>query len=147
MALLRGCVGFLTMLIAFGGIGVVSYMMSSLTAFLLEGSFTTSAMKPLWVAAWLGTAAATALLWTASLCPPKVLVAVVWRARALVAIVVGLFAWVQYVLIQAVKTMIANLVDVVKRLTSHDPVALIAKYPGRFKLMHIKDMKIGRAHV
>jgi sugar phosphate isomerase/epimerase len=28
-------------------------------------------------------------------------------------------------------------------LPGQDPVALIAKYPGRFKLMHIKDMKPG----
>jgi sugar phosphate isomerase/epimerase len=30
-------------------------------------------------------------------------------------------------------------------LPGQDPVALIAKYPGRFKLMHIKDMKPGVA--
>lgn len=29
-------------------------------------------------------------------------------------------------------------------LPNQDPVALIRKYPGRFKLMHIKDMKPGR---
>src|SRR4029078_1755246 len=30
-------------------------------------------------------------------------------------------------------------------LPNVDPVALIQKYPGRFKLMHIKDMKPGVA--
>lgn len=68
---------------------------TALTAFLLEGDFATSAVKPLWAGAWLATAAATALFWIASLCPWRVLLAVVWRARALAAVIalVGAMAW------------------------------------------------------
>ena len=66
-----------------------------LTVFILEGSFATSTMRPLWVGLWLLAAAVAAVLWASSLCPPRVLAAVAWRARALVLVVgvVGAMAW------------------------------------------------------
>ncbi len=68
---------------------------AELTAFILEGGFAASTVRPLWITAWLATAAATALCWAACLCAPRVLLAVAWRARALVVIValVGAIAW------------------------------------------------------
>lgn len=44
-------------------------------------------------------------------------------ALALVAIVVGLFAWVAYVLIGCVKSITAGLTNVLNRITANDPVA------------------------
>jgi exosortase E/protease (VPEID-CTERM system) len=66
-----------------------------ITAYILEGGFTTSTIQPVWVGVWLATAAAAALLWAASVCAPRVLVAVVWRARAMVLAIaaVGVMAW------------------------------------------------------
>jgi exosortase E/protease (VPEID-CTERM system) len=66
-----------------------------LTAFILEGGFTTSTIRPLWVALWLAAAGAVAATWAASLCAPRVFLAVAWRARALVvlAVLVGGMAW------------------------------------------------------
>ncbi len=67
-----------------------------LTAFILEGGFAHSTIQWLWVALWLGTAAAATFFWAASVCPPQVLLAVLWRARPFVLIggVVGTMAWV-----------------------------------------------------
>lgn len=44
-------------------------------------------------------------------------------ALALVAIVVGLFAWIAYVLVGCVKTIAAGLTNTINRLTANDPVA------------------------
>lgn len=68
---------------------------ASLTAFILEGDFAHSTARPLWVAAWLATAATAAVFWAASLCAPRVLLGVAWRARPAIAVmvVVGGMAW------------------------------------------------------
>ena len=66
-----------------------------LTAFMLEGGFATSHVKPLWAALWLATAAASFVLWAGALCDPRVIAGVAWRARALLPViaVVGAMAW------------------------------------------------------
>lgn len=68
---------------------------AQLTAFILEGGFSTSTVQPLWVGLWFATAATASFFWAASACPPRVLLAVLWRARALVLIggLVGTMAW------------------------------------------------------
>ncbi|MCC6765728.1 MAG: exosortase E/protease, VPEID-CTERM system [Deltaproteobacteria bacterium] len=99
-----------------------------LTAFILEGSFTTSAVKPLWVGVWLATAAAAAAFWAASLMAPRVLLAVLWRARALVVLIaaVGAMAWVAGRITEGLwdplRHATMNLVAALVHLMAPDPV-------------------------
>lgn len=101
---------------------------AALTAFILEGDFAISTVKPLWAGAWLATAAATAAFWIASLCAPRVLLAVLWRARALVGVValVGAMAWAAGLITEGwwdpLRHATMNLVAAMVRVIAPDPV-------------------------
>ncbi len=70
-------------------------LFACITAYILEGGFATSAIRPVWAALWLLTAAAVAFFWLASLADPKMIGIVAWRARGLVlvGVLVGAMAW------------------------------------------------------
>lgn len=99
-----------------------------LTAFLLEGSFTTSSAKPLWVAVWFAAAGVTAGCWGASLLAPRIWLAVAWRARALALLIalVGAMAWVAGLITQGLwdplRHATMNLVAAMVHLMAPDPM-------------------------
>ncbi|MEB2284283.1 MAG: hypothetical protein B6D46_04275 [Polyangiaceae bacterium UTPRO1] len=101
---------------------------AQLTAFLLEGAFATSTVKPLWVGAWLATAGAAAVLWIASLAAPRALFAVAWRARAVVLLIaaVGAMAWVAGLITEGLwdplRHLTMNLVAALIHVIAPDPV-------------------------